>query len=105
MFLFKGRVLKFIQHRSLERATEIFEYIAQEKPPSAEKWIDEVFKRVERSAVSHEMGRMVPEISDSRFRELIYGNYRIVCRLAKQQISILTIRHSKQILPIREINS
>lgn len=49
------------------------------------------------------MGRTVPEIRNNQFRELIYGNYRIVYRIEKKQISILTIRHGMQILPIDEV--
>jgi toxin ParE1/3/4 len=30
---------------AFDRAVEIAEYIAQDKPSSAKKWIDEVFKR------------------------------------------------------------
>ena len=90
---------------AIDRAAEIAEYITQDKPSSAIKWIDEVLRRVEQLTISPEMGRLVPEISDSRIRELIYGNYRIIYRLAQKQISILTIRHGKQILPIDEIKS
>ncbi|MBU1149777.1 MAG: type II toxin-antitoxin system RelE/ParE family toxin, partial [Proteobacteria bacterium] len=46
---------------------------------------------------------VVPEIRNDQFRKLIYGNYRIIYRIEKKQISILTIRHGKQILPIDEI--
>ncbi|MCX5880864.1 MAG: type II toxin-antitoxin system RelE/ParE family toxin [Deltaproteobacteria bacterium] len=46
---------------------------------------------------------MVPEIRNNQFRELIYGNYRVIYRIEAEQISILTIRHGKQILPIKEI--
>jgi len=34
---------------------------------------------------------------------MIYGNYRIIYRIEKKQVSILTIRHGKQILPIEDI--
>ena len=50
-----------------------------------------------------EIGRIAPEINNNQIRELIYGNYRIIYRLEKKKISILTIRHGKQILPIDEI--
>ncbi|MBW2647342.1 MAG: type II toxin-antitoxin system RelE/ParE family toxin, partial [Deltaproteobacteria bacterium] len=43
--------------------------------------------------------------NDSQFRELIYGNYRIIYRIETKQISILTIRHGRQILPINEIKT
>ncbi len=88
---------------AVDRASEIAVYIAQDKPSAAEKWIDTVFSKVEQLKSFPEIGRIVPEINDSQFRELIYGNYRIVYRIETKQISILTIRHGRQILPINEI--
>ena len=88
---------------TIDRASEIAEYIAQDKPAAAEKWINTVFSKVEQLNSSSEIGRIVPEIRNDQFRELIYGNYRIVYRIEKGQISILTIRHGNQILPINEI--
>jgi plasmid stabilization system protein ParE len=88
---------------AIDRASEIAEYIAQDKPAAAEKWIDTVFSKVEQLKSTPEIGRFVPEIQNNQFRELIYGNYRIIYRIEKKQISILTIRHGKQILPIDEI--
>jgi plasmid stabilization system protein ParE len=88
---------------AVDRASEIAGYIAQDKPSSARKWIDTVFSKVEQLKSSPEIGRVVPEINDSKFREIIYGNYRIIYRIETKKISILTIRHGKQILPIDEI--
>ena len=90
---------------AVDRASEIADYIAQDKPSAAEKWIDTVFSKVEQLKSSPEIGRIIPEINDSQFRELIYGNYRIIYRIETKQISILTIRHGKQILPINEIKA
>ena len=88
---------------AVDRASEIADYIAQDKPSAAEKWIDTVFSKVTQLKSSPEIGRIVPEINDSQFRELMYGNYRIIYRIETKQISILTIRHGRQILPINEI--
>lgn len=88
---------------AIERVSEIAEYIAQDKPSAAENWIDTVFSKVDKLKSSPEIGRIVPEIKNNQFRELIYGNYRIIYRIEKKQISILTIRHGMQILPIDEI--
>lgn len=88
---------------AIDRASEIAEYIAQDKPSAAENWINTVFSKVEQLKYSPEIGRLVPEIKNNQFRELIYGNYRIIYRIEKKQISILTIRHGMQILPIDEI--
>lgn len=88
---------------AIDRASEIAEYIAQDKPSAAAKWIDTVFSKVEQLKSTPEIGRLVPEIRNNQFRELIYGNYRIIYRIEKELISILTIRHGKQILPVDEI--
>jgi toxin ParE1/3/4 len=88
---------------AVDRASKIADYIAQDKPSAAEKWINTVFSKVEQLKSSPEIGRIVPEINNTQFREIIYGNYRIIYRIEKKRISILTIRHGKQILPINEI--
>ena len=88
---------------AVDRASEIAGYIAQDNPSAAEKWIKTVFSKVEQLKSSPEIGKAVPEIGNNQFREIIYGNYRIIYRIETEQISILTIRHGKQILPIKEI--
>ena len=88
---------------AIERASEIAEYIALDKLSAAENWINTVFSKVEKLKFSPEIGRIAPEIQNNQFRELIYGNYRIIYRIEKKQVSILTIRHGIQILPIDEI--
>ena len=71
---------------SVDRASEIADYIAQDKPSAAERWIDTVFSKVEQLKSSPEIERIVPEINDSQFRELIYGNYRIIYRIGTNQL-------------------
>jgi len=88
---------------AVDRASEIAGYIAQDKPSAAVKWIQTIFSKVEQLKSSPEIGRIVPEIRNNQFRELIYGNYCIIYRIEAEQIAILTIRHGKQILPIKEI--
>jgi toxin ParE1/3/4 len=88
---------------AIEHASEIAEYISQDKPLAAEKWINTVFTKVEALKSTPEIGRIVPEIRNNQFRELIYGNYRIIYRIEEKHISILTILHGMQILPIDEI--
>lgn len=88
---------------AVDRASEIAEYIAQDNPTAAENWVNAIFTHVEQLKKFPESGRIVPEINTYFFRELIYGNYRIVYRIEENRVSILTIRHGKQILPIDEI--
>lgn len=88
---------------AIERASEISDYITHDNPFAAYKWLETIFVKVEQLELSPESGRIVPELNNKEIRELIYGNYRIIYRVEKKQISILTIRHGKQILPIEEI--
>jgi toxin ParE1/3/4 len=88
---------------AIDRAAEIAKYIAQDNMIAAESWIDTVFAKVEQLKSFPESGRIVPEINSLKIKELIYGNYRIIYRIQEKQISILTIRHGKQILPTNEI--
>ena len=90
---------------NIERASEIVDYIAQDNPLAAEKWIQTAFSKVDQLRLNPNIGQIVPEINDRLFRELIYGNYRIIYHIEMKQISILTIRHGKQILPIDEIKA
>ena len=89
----------------LDRVAEIAGYIARDKPSAAEIWVKTVFAKVEQLEISPELGRVVPEIGNVQFRELIYSQYRIVYRIEKKRISILTVRHGRQELPIEEIRA
>ncbi len=88
---------------AIDRVAEIANYIAKDKPAAAEKWVDKIFSKVEGLISSPDLGRIVPEINKDQYREVIYGNYRIVYRIEEKRISILTVRHGKQLLPIEEI--
>ncbi|MEA2110121.1 MAG: type II toxin-antitoxin system RelE/ParE family toxin, partial [Pseudomonadota bacterium] len=66
-------------------------------------WVDKIFQKVDILKSSPELGRVVAEIRRKDVRELIFGNYRIIYRVEKTSISILTVRHGKQILPVEEI--
>lgn len=90
---------------AIDRVAEIAQYIALDSPNSAQKWIDLTFQVVERLERFPKSGRIVPEIKQDDFREIIHGNYRIIYRLQSESVSILTVRHGRQILPIDEIKA
>jgi toxin ParE1/3/4 len=90
---------------AIDRATEIAEYIAQDNPSAATKWVENIFTKVQLLKSAPKSGRMVPETHREDIRELIYGNYRIIYRAEKAKISVLTVRHGKQILPIEDIQA
>ena len=84
---------------AIDRTTEIAEYIAQDNPSAATKWIEILFDKVQLLKSAPMSGRVVPETHRDDIRELIYGNYRIIYKVEKNKISVLTVRHGKQILP------
>ena len=88
---------------AVERTSEIAEYVTIDNPSAAIAWVEKVFEKVDLLKLSPKMGREVPEISRKEIREILFGNYRIIYRIEKTKISILTIRHDKQILPVDEI--
>lgn len=88
---------------SIDRATEIARYIAQDNTTAAENWVKALFNKVQLLESSPQSGRVIPETRSEDIRELLYGNYRIIYRLEEKRISILTVRHGKQILPIEDI--
>ena len=90
---------------AVDRVSEIAGYIAQDNPVAAESWIKAVFERVAKLKRFPESGRIVPETDNGTMRELIYGNYRIIYRLEEKRISVLTVHHGKQILPVDEIKA
>ncbi|NOQ65381.1 MAG: type II toxin-antitoxin system RelE/ParE family toxin [Methyloprofundus sp.] len=90
---------------AVDRVEEIAKYIAQDSPNSAQKWVESTFNVVERLEQFPKSGRIVPEIVQNDFREIIHGKYRIIYRLHSESISILTVRHSRQLLPIDEIKA
>jgi plasmid stabilization system protein ParE len=90
---------------ALERVSGIAACISQDNPSAAERWAGEVFSRVKQLLTLPESGRIVPEVGDPGIRELICGNYRIIYRIEARRISILTVRHGKQLLPVEDLNA
>lgn len=84
---------------SLQRTNEISEYIAQDNIDAAIKWIKSIIDAVEKLNNFPESGRKVPKIDRSNIREILVKNNRIIYRLQDNKISILTVRHGKQLLP------
>ena len=90
---------------SVDRISEISEYIAQDSPNAAERWVHSIFDRVEQIKDFSESGQPVPETNRKDIQQLIISNYRIIYRVEPKMISILTVRHCRQILPDEDIDN
>ena len=96
--------MKVIQTKeALERLTEIEEFIAQDSPQRAEKFINYLIERGESISQNPEIGRVVPEILNPKIREVIAKKYRIVYRIRKNKIEIITVFEGHRLFRIDEI--
>jgi toxin ParE1/3/4 len=89
---------------AVKRAYEAAAYIASDKPEAALRWLDALFEVTDRLETFPESGRVVPEIGLSEFREVVYQrSYRIIYRIEKTRVSILTVRNFAQRLDRSEL--
>lgn len=72
---------------------EAAEYIGIDSPPAAHRLAVSIVDAAESLADLSERGRIVPELHDSRFRELLVGPYRLVYRVEDQTVSIVALVH------------
>ena len=88
---------------SLLKLQEIESYISSDNPQAALELIDKIITLAESLSENPEKGRIVPELSISQIRELIYKNYRLVYLLKKNSIEILTVFEGHRLLRKEEI--
>lgn len=89
---------------SLEKLSEIDEFIARDNPQRAKKNVEFLIKHGESIAQNPSIGRVVPEISNPIIREMIVNNYRIVYKIKQNKIEILTVFEGHRLLRIEEID-
>jgi toxin ParE1/3/4 len=92
-------------HEALLRLFEIEDFISQDSPALARKFVDQIIEHTESLSENHLRGRIVPEISNPDIRELILRNYRIVYRMNGNNLDILTVFEGHRLLRIDEIES
>jgi toxin ParE1/3/4 len=89
---------------AIERAYEAAVDIAGDKPEAALRWLDGLFRVIDRLEMFPESGRVVPEIGLPAFREVIYRRaHRVIYRIEKARVSILTVRSFAQRLDMSEL--
>ena len=89
---------------SLDRLTEIEDYISKDSPDRAFKFINQLIEHTLPLSDQPHLGRTVPEIANPNIRELIFKKYRIVYRLKKGSIEILTVFEGHMLLRTDEID-
>ncbi|MFT4871849.1 MAG: toxin ParE1/3/4 [Colwellia sp.] len=87
---------------ALEKLEASAKFIALNKPSAADKWVNDIFDRIDLLGSQPELGREVPELLGSNYREVIFGSYRIIYKV-ENEIKILTLRNSRQLLSLDDI--
>lgn len=88
---------------AIERAVEQAEYIGQDKPEAARRWLIELFATVGKLAKFPQLGRTVPELALPDFREIDFRGYRVIYRVEPRRVAILTVRHGRRLLDRDEL--
>jgi plasmid stabilization system protein ParE len=88
---------------AVEKLEEFADYIAIDNIDSALKWTDTIRESVNKIKRFTNIGREVPKFKRTDLHEIIEGDYRIIYRVETGRISILTIRHGKQLLKKSDI--
>jgi addiction module RelE/StbE family toxin len=88
---------------ALTRLRDIKKYIAHNNPDHARLFIQKIIDQTDILISNPQIGRVVPEISRPDIRELLFKNYRIVYRVKKDFIEILTVFEGYRLFSI-ELN-
>jgi len=78
---------------ALRDVENIAEYIARDSPDQAALFVTRVLEVVEKLADFPLCGRVVPEMADEQWREIISGSFRIMYRLEKGLVWVSAVVH------------
>lgn len=80
---------------------DIENYISQDSPIIARKFISKIFDKIDQLYLYPKSGKAVPEMMDKSIRELLINKYRIIYQLSgESRINILRIVHGSRLLDI-----
>jgi toxin ParE1/3/4 len=86
-------------HTAIAHLLGIYEHIARDVPIYAQRIVDRLTRRSEQIATLPQSGRVVPEYGAPDIREAIERPCRIIYRIREEQIDVLAVVHSAQMLP------
>lgn len=91
-------------HEALERLIDIEDFISKDSQERAINFVDQIIDHTEKVLSDKPLiGRTVAEIGNPDIRELIFKKYRIVYRLNKNRVEILTVFEGHRLLRIDEL--
>jgi toxin ParE1/3/4 len=87
---------------ALRDLLDIVRYIGIDSPAGARRVRAEIKKKVSRLEAFPHSGRLVPELPESGYREVIVRNYRVIYRVKLDvgEIEILSVHHGAKPLEL-----
>ncbi len=86
--------------QAVEDLEAIYHFISRDSLYYAKSVVKKILDSVKQLETFPKMGRIVPEINREEIRERIVYNYRVIYKVEKEIIIILTIVHSSRLLKI-----
>jgi len=87
--------------RAAERdVEETWNFIADDSPEAAEKFVRRLEEQIETLETFPEMCPLIPEneMLGTRYRHMLYGNYRTVFRIAGKTVYVIRVIHGARLL-------
>ena len=85
--------------QALRDLAAIRRYIARDNPTAAHSWVSKLDQRARAAADAPWAGRVVPEVERPDVREVFLRSYRIVYRVADEEIHVLTVFEGHRLFP------
>jgi toxin ParE1/3/4 len=81
---------------AIDDLRNLHSYIAKDSTEYANSFVERIILSVEKLTNFPRIGRTVPEADEETIRELLYHNYRIIYRIRKELIEIVTVVHGRR---------
>jgi plasmid stabilization system protein ParE len=83
---------------------EAVDFIANERPAAALRWLDDVMAQARSLAGFPDLGRIVPELQRPEIREILVDPYRIPYRRDDSQVTVLAVLHDRRAFDLGDIS-
>ena len=77
----------------------IYDHIRQDSPRYARRMVDHITARSQQISNFPRSGQVVPEYQDPDIREVIEGSYRVIYKVAANEVRVLAVIHGARLLP------
>ena len=85
--------------RARRQVRAIVRYIARDRPQTSEQFLEGLLERVTLLATFPDQGPVWEESGRPDVRSIIYESHRILYRVRKDEIAILSVRHTGRLPP------